>query len=133
MKHVFVDTVGLLAVWEVRDQWHGHARAAMEKLSVQGSRLVTTPAVLWECGNAAARKPYRADVEELRAELKATGRLIVPTATEEDVAWREYRMGSAGEAGIVDHLSFAIMRRLGITDAFTNDRHFAAAGFNILF
>jgi predicted nucleic acid-binding protein len=42
-------------------------------------------------------------------------------------------MGSAGEAGIVDHLSFAIMRRLGITDAFTNDRHFAAAGFNILF
>ena len=36
-------------------------------------------------------------------------------------------------AGIVDHISFAVMRRLGIADAFTNDRHFKAAGFNTLF
>ena len=28
---------------------------------------------------------------------------------------------------------FLDMRRLGITDAFTNHRHFKAAGFNTLF
>lgn len=33
----------------------------------------------------------------------------------------------------VDNVSFVVMRRLGITDAFTNDRHFKAAGFNTLF
>jgi len=33
----------------------------------------------------------------------------------------------------VHHVSFAVMRRLGIIDAFTNDRHFRAAGFNTLF
>lgn len=38
-----------------------------------------------------------------------------------------------GSAGIVDHVSFSVMRRLGITEAFTNDRHFAAAGFITLF
>ena len=27
----------------------------------------------------------------------------------------------------------AVMRRLGIADAFTNDRHFKAAGFHTLF
>jgi predicted nucleic acid-binding protein len=27
----------------------------------------------------------------------------------------------------------AIMRRLGITEAFTNDKHYAAAGFEVLF
>jgi predicted nucleic acid-binding protein len=30
-------------------------------------------------------------------------------------------------------ISFTIMRRLGITRAFTNDRHFRAAGFETLF
>ena len=39
----------------------------------------------------------------------------------------------ADDAGIVDHVSFVVMRRLGISDAFTNDRHFKAAGFNTLF
>ncbi len=39
----------------------------------------------------------------------------------------------AGQAGIVDQVSFVVMRRLGITEAFTNDRHFQAAGFHTLF
>jgi predicted nucleic acid-binding protein len=34
---------------------------------------------------------------------------------------------------IVDHVSFAIMRRLGISKAFTNDRPSRAAGFEVLF
>jgi predicted nucleic acid-binding protein len=33
----------------------------------------------------------------------------------------------------VDHISFVVMRRLGVTKAFTNDRHFRAAGFEVLF
>ncbi len=59
---IFLDTVGLLALWDVSDQWH-------------------------------------------------------------DVA----------AAGIVDHLSFAVMRRHHIREAFANDRHFEAASFTILF
>ena len=35
--------------------------------------------------------------------------------------------------GIVDYVSFAVMRRLGIRQAFTNDRHFQEAGFETLF
>ena len=58
---------------------------------------------------------------------------MVPTALEDDQAWLDYRDGHAGEAGIVDHLSFIVMRREGITDAFTNDRHFKVAGFHTLF
>ena len=36
-------------------------------------------------------------------------------------------------AGIVDQVSFVVMRRLGLTRAFTNDWHFRAAGFETLF
>jgi uncharacterized protein len=43
-----------------------------------------------------------------------------------------YDRGEAGEAGIVDHLSFRVMRRLGLSEAFTNDRHFQVAGFKML-
>jgi predicted nucleic acid-binding protein len=38
-----------------------------------------------------------------------------------------------GGPGLVDELSFAVMRRLGLRRAFTNDQHFAAAGFDPLF
>ena len=33
----------------------------------------------------------------------------------------------------MDHLSFRVMCRLGLTEAFTNDRHFQAAGFTTMF
>ena len=57
----------------------------------------------------------------------------VAAAAPLETAWAAYRAGHAGEAGIVDQVSFAVMRRLGLTEAFTNDRHFAAAGFTMLF
>ena len=44
-----------------------------------------------------------------------------------------YDRGEAGQAGIVDHVSFQVMRRLGITAAFTNDLQFEAAGYTVLF
>jgi predicted nucleic acid-binding protein len=133
VKDVFLDTVGMIAVWDDTDQWHTGAKAAYEALHHQGRRLVTTPLVLCECGNASARRTYRSDVCELRRALVQEGLLIEPTAQEIEEASGAYERGEAGQAGIVDHVSFVVMRRLGITEAFTNDRHFQAAGFTTLF
>ncbi|HVC93817.1 MAG TPA: PIN domain-containing protein [Pirellulales bacterium] len=133
MNDVFLDTVGLIATWDRRDQWHAPADAACQQLHQHARRLVTTPLVLWECGNAAARCPYRPRVNVLRRFLIQEGLLIQPTLQETEAAWSAYDRGEAAEAGIVDHVSFVVMRRLGITEAFTNDRHFQAAGFTTLF
>jgi predicted nucleic acid-binding protein len=89
--------------------------------------------VLLECGNAAARRPYRRRVAALRRELIEGGLLVAPTPEEIEQAWAAYERGDAGEAGIVDHLSFCVMRRLGLSEAFTNDQHFRTAGFTALF
>ncbi len=133
MNEVFLDTVGILALWDRSDQWHAAADAAYQKLVQQQHRLTTTTLVLWECGNASARRPYRTQVNALRKQLIEAELLIEPTADEVEQAWTAYDRGEAGEAGIVDHVSFMVMRRLGLTEAFTNDRHFEAAGFRILF
>ena len=133
MRAVFLDTVGLIAVWDSSDQWHAAAEEAFRQLFTQGRRLVTTSLVLLECGNASARRPYRTRVNALRVALEQEQLLIEPTVQEREEAWASYDRGEAGQAGIVDHMSFAVMRREGITEAFTNDRHFQAAGFVTLF
>jgi uncharacterized protein len=130
---VFLDTVGLIAVWDLADQWHTGADGAYQNVTQQGQRLVTTSLILWECGNAAARRPFRQRVNVLRQHLVQEGLLIEPTAQEIEDAWAAYDRGEAGQAGIVDHVSFQVMRRLGITEAFTNDKHYQAAGFTVLF
>jgi len=124
---VFLDTVGLLALWNRRDQWHSKAKLAFSEL------VITTSSVLMECGNAASRHPFRKLVVALREELLAGGNLLEPTQEEIIEAWRCYAQGGSGHAGIVDHLSFCVMRREDISLVFSSDSHFRNAGFKTLF
>jgi predicted nucleic acid-binding protein len=130
---VFFDTVGLIALWDEADQWHDAAQQAFAKLLQSRAKGVTTNAVLLECGNAAARRPYRHEVNQLRQHMAAIGRLVILTDVEWDAAWTAYDHREASGAGIVDRSTFIAMRRLGLTQAFTNDSHFTAAGFETLF
>ncbi|MGA2706425.1 MAG: type II toxin-antitoxin system VapC family toxin [Isosphaeraceae bacterium] len=102
MNAVFLDTVGLIAVWDLADQWNTAADAAYQIVIQQGQRLATTPLILWECGNAAARRPFRQRVNTLRHYLLQEGLLIEPTAQEIEEAWAAYDRGEAGQAGIAD-------------------------------
>jgi hypothetical protein len=130
---VFLDTVGLLALWDEDDQWHGAAKNCFIQLSGQRANVITTTFIILECGNASARRPYRSAVSRLRQELERGQRLIAPTTEDWQTAWNAYDQGGANSAGIVDQVTFAVMRRMGISKAFTNDQHFRAAGFEILF
>ena len=133
MSLVFLDTVGLLALWNVDDQWHAAAEKAFAKIDQAQTTLLTTAYVLLECGNAAARSGMRTEVDRLREQFELADTLIWPTTADWAEAWAAYRRGEADSAGIVDQISFAVMRRAGIAQAFTNDRHFRAAGFELLF
>ena len=132
MNTVFLDTVGLLALWDASDQWHSAAEAAFVNLGGEKA-LLTTSFVLLECANAAARRPYRHAVERLRQRMEASQMLVFPTDEDWRSAWSTYRQSDVGQPGIVDYVSFAVMHRLGIQQAFTNDRHFQDAGFETLF
>lgn len=131
MNGVLLDTVGLIAVWDTSDQWHAAAEDAFSQLLRDNVPLLSTSYVLMECGNAASRRPYRSRVNAVRAQLRDAGLLVDPTEEELEAAWLAYDRGEAGEAGIVDQVSFMVMRRLGLRRALTNDQHFLAAGFEI--
>lgn len=133
MNCVFFDTVGLLALWDADDQWHPAVASALAELRRAKTLATTTSFVLLECANAAARRPYRLAVERLRTRMESGGRLVFPTDEDWRQAWSAYRQGAPGQPGVVDQVSFAVMRRLGIRQAFTNDRHFQEAGFETLF
>jgi predicted nucleic acid-binding protein len=133
MNLVFMDSVGLLALWSESDQWHRPAELSFAEIIRNKATLLTTSFVLLECGNAAARRGFRDEANQLRETYETAGTLIWPTQTDWQQAWLAYQRGEADSAGIVDHVSFAVMRRLGISKAFTNDRHFKAAGFDVMF
>ena len=133
MRQVFLDTVGLLAIWDEDDQWHAAASLAWEEVQKTRALVLTTSYVLLECGNAVSRTPFRAEVDEMRRRMEASQTLLHPSEQDWAEAWQRYARNEAAGAGIVDQVSFAVMRRLGISEAFTNDRHFKAAGFIALF
>jgi predicted nucleic acid-binding protein len=133
MRTVFLDSVGLLATWDTRDQWHTPAATVFTALLREGAVLLTTELILAECGNASSRKPYRSRVEALRRQLASQGRIALIDELLLDEAWRAYAVKGSGGAGLVDQTSFIVMRRFGISEAFTNDQHFKTAGFTALF
>lgn len=97
---VFLDTVGLLALWDESDQWHAAAEQAFDQLKSAHADVLTTTFVLLECGNAAARRPYRLTVAQLAEHLSAAHRLIIPTDADWEQAWAAYKHGDADQAGI---------------------------------
>ena|SRR5712692_1788490 len=104
MNSVFLDTVGLLALWDVADQWHTAAEGAYTEIVSKREAFVTTTFVLLECGNAAARRPYRDEVCSLRQIMEQRNELVVPTERDWKEAWEDYEKGMASQAGIVDHV-----------------------------
>jgi uncharacterized protein len=130
---VFLDTVGLLALWDHSDQWHLPATRAFQEFSKERASLYTSSLVLLECANAAARRPYRKVVAALWRKMRTAERVFRPTDEDWEEAWLEYERGPVGGPGVVDLISFRAMRQLGIERAFTNDRHFRDSGFQVLF
>jgi uncharacterized protein len=131
---VFVDAWAWIALAAVRDQGHPAAVAVSRRLRSEGRRLITSNFVVGEsltrlrldAGLPAALVPWDA-----LAALVLAGELDVVVVDEglfaEALDW--FRRFDDQLFSLTDCTSFAIMNRLGLSEAFTADRHFASAGF----
>lgn len=100
------------------------------RISIENSALITTDAVLLEIGNALA-KDFREEaakvIRVLRTARKVEVRGVDGKLFEDGLA--AYEKYADKTWGLVDCLSFVLMRKEGIREALTFDGDFEQAGF----
>lgn len=131
MADAFVDTSFVVALVNKNDQYH---KQAIELASRFDKRpLVTTDAVLLEVGNALARTFKTESIQIIEHFIAADEiRIIHLNADLFRRAFELYRSHSDKAWGLVDCISFVVMRELNLTESLTADRHFEQAGFTVL-
>lgn len=131
---VFLDTNGWLALLNATDSLHAAASLAWASLLSRGDRVVVTDWVVAETGNGlartSARNRFAAAVELIRSSPRAEWVHVSEPLF--DRALELYTRRSDKDWGLIDCASFVVMQDHGISEAFTNDRHFEQAGFTNL-
>jgi predicted nucleic acid-binding protein len=128
---LFVDTGAWLAVIDPKDQYHRPAQAFYREAIRDAARFVTTNLVIAETYTLVRR---RMGHEQAIRFLELTGdshRLVKIWSSAELEAEAESMLRTYDDQRIsyVDAVSFAVMRDLGISEAFAFDRHFEMVGF----
>ena len=131
---VFLDTAFAISLSTPNDEHHERAVSLAEELEVNGTRLVTTRAVLLEIGNSLSRQRYRNAAIKLLQSLEEDENVQVIPISEElyEQGFELFLSRLDKEWGITDCISFIVMWELGINSALTTDKHFQQAGFNAL-
>lgn len=134
MTEVFLDTAYAIALSSSSDNYHQQAVALAEKLEADGTRLVTTRAVILEIGNTLAKLRYRKAAVDLLDSLEQDSNVEIIPVSEQlyKRAFQLYRERPDKEWGITDCISFVVMQDRGLTAALTTDEHFQQAGFQPL-
>lgn len=134
MIKVFLDTSFAIDLSAVTDQNHRKAVQIANQIEADGTRLVTTQAILLEIGNALSKQRYRDSAIQLLESLEADTHveIVVLTKALYRAAFDLFRNRPDKEWGLMDCCSFVVMQTQGITDALTADEHFSQAGFRAL-
>lgn len=128
LEPLFVDTGYIIALVNENDNHHRQALILAERYS--GYSLVTTDAILLEAGNALSRIARRQCSQLIHAFQEAEEMTLVhmnPILFKQ--ALNLFDRYQDKTWGLVDCLSFVVMREMQITAALTFDHHFAQAGF----
>ncbi len=131
LKRTFVDTFYIVALVNERDEFHDKANELVAYYDREP--LVITDCVLLEIGNSLARL-HKMDAIKIFEEFFESKTLEIIRLDESllEKAFELYRTHSDKTWGLVDCVSFVVMRERGIIDALTYDHHFVQAGFNAL-
>lgn len=132
MIQAFADTYYFIAVVNRKDAGHAEAIRAGRRPDL---RLVTTTWVLTELADALSAPSERTFVATFIRDIQSRTRITIVPATQVwfDRGLELFEQRPDKSWTLTDCISFEVMRRLGITEALTGDRHFSQAGFVPLF
>ncbi len=136
MAHkIFVDTGAFFARFYRRDQYHNDAVSIWNHLESESVDLITTGYVLAEFTSLLARRTSHEYTSQILPLVYNPGIFNIENVIEADEqrAIKLFAKYADQNIGFVDCLSFSVMERLKIGQAFTFDKkHFGFAGFEIL-
>ncbi len=130
---IFIDTGAFLARYVERDQHHATAQLAWAELGRSRQKAFTSNFVLDETLTLLARRVSYAFASDRAAYIWASDALTIlrPTEPDELAALDLFRKYADQKVSFTDCISFALMKRQRLRRAFTFDRHFHAAGFEV--
>lgn len=131
---VFLDTGFAIALLSPRDQYHTVALHWAAQIRQQGTKVITSDAVLLEIGAALAKLAYRPAAIKLIDGLRADPKVeIMPIDSRLfEIAYRLFRERPDKEWSLTDCASFVIMQERRISQALAADEHFKQAGLTPL-
>jgi len=131
LTEAFVDTSFVIALINKSDQYHNQALQLAARFDKRP--VVTTDAVLLEIGNALARN-FKAQSVQIIEHFVHSDEVHVISLNSELFrrAFELYRTHDDKAWGLVDCISFTVMKDLKLTQSLTADKDFEQAGFEIL-
>ncbi|MCI0562894.1 MAG: PIN domain-containing protein, partial [Nitrososphaera sp.] len=134
MKSVFADTLYWVATANPTDQWAKPSKDAKEKLGQV--QLITTDEVLTEflaMMSPGGDRLRQAAAQMVRLILENPNVIVVPQSRASFLKGLEfYEKRRDKQYSLTDCISMTVMNERGITQALTNDHHFAQEGFVVL-
>ena len=131
-KLIYIDTGALIALTSRTDKNHKKARKFFEDSIKKGSKFVIGRPVLVEFLNGVSKRVSKKKAIELYENYCNSKVMVIEKETEEDWerAWGIFEQyDDQNGMDMTDCLSFAIMERLKIKEAFTFDKDFETYGF----
>ena len=128
---IFVDTLFIVDLINKRDQYHQRALELAQKF--ENYPLITTDAILLQVGNALSSN-YKSEAVELMETFLNSDDIEVIRLNPElfEEALNLYKQHQDKSWGLVDCVSFVVMKQNKVTQALTFDKHFIQASFQAL-
>lgn len=123
---VFLDTSYAIALVSPQDYYHAKAVEIAEILETQSINLITTQAILLEIGNALSKLKYRQVSISLLNSIEIDPKIEIISLSNElyQEAFKLYSQRKDKEWGLVDCVSFVVMKKYRVKEALTADIHF---------
>ena len=131
-KQVFVDTSAFKALVDSKDDFHSQIKPIWNELSQKDTTLVTSNYILDESFTLIRARCGIETVTTFRDILAKSPNLkiIRITVSDEAQAWNWFTK-KWSKLSFTDCVTFALMKRIGIRNVTTFDKHFTRAGFKL--
>lgn len=132
---IFIDTGAFIAKYFNRDQYHQRAVEIWNRIGANGENCITSNFVLDETFTLLARRAgYEFAIQRARNIYASHAlKIIRPDEKDELSALDFFNKYADQDVSFTDCISFVLMKREKIDRAFSFDRHFQLAGFNLIF